>query len=207
MELAGMSLSNNDDAEMNNGSPTREEKIRKIADGEIRVLFKLGHKTCLMVNKFADPKMQFFDQFSREEGLGAIEGDEAKTAKPEMPGEYPAPTRTKAVKQDKSKIWESRQPNKEAADDDDPKPAAPKVIKKPLYKRPRTKRIPATMQTRSATATATAAAKDTKATDDLTEIVSEARVSLKIEDEVIKAVRESMANCKLKEEKKRGLAV
>ena len=113
MLFEGMSLAKDDD-EMDDGS--REEKIRKMAHTKIYDLITPAsarftwnqyktptvlHRLCKMVEKFEDPKMQFFDKFLKEEGLEGINPVEEKNKSPakpshehslpQMPNATPAP--------------------------------------------------------------------------------------------------------------------
>ncbi|KAF1914746.1 hypothetical protein BDU57DRAFT_579243 [Ampelomyces quisqualis] len=210
MVLQGMRLSNNDDKDMSNSGPTREESIPKIADKEIRDAHKKCHRIGMIVNKFDDPTMQFFDQFLREKGFTGIAEDSAVPSKPDIfrhsteapvsrtTSTKPTPRRTKVSKIDKSnqvpskddsKVWQPRPPIKDNAPD--LPVVATKVGKK--YKLPRTKRIPAFQVQMKVLATAA----ESKEADDLAEILNETRIALKLEDDFTKAVREAMAECAL----------
>ncbi|KAH5232199.1 hypothetical protein HBI62_069050 [Parastagonospora nodorum] len=114
MLLKGLSIIKEDD-EMDDG--TREEKIHNIAHSKIydlitpaSVRFEWNqykaptvlHRLCKMVEKFEDPKMQFFDKFLKDEGLEGINAAEEKTKAerkpfhehflPKMPNATPVPT-------------------------------------------------------------------------------------------------------------------
>lgn len=112
MMFEGMSIVKDDD-EMDDGS--REQKILEIAKSKIYDLImpasvrvewnqhkapKVLHRLCKSTEKFEDPKMQFFNQFSKDEGFGGINPAEDKMkpahapfdqhALPKMPTSTPA---------------------------------------------------------------------------------------------------------------------
>lgn len=53
----------------------RSANIKKIADTELQRRLRGGERMCKIVTAFEDPRMQFWDKFSKDEGCGGLEDD------------------------------------------------------------------------------------------------------------------------------------
>jgi hypothetical protein len=107
MEFGGISLSNNNELEMRDNSPTREAKIRAIADAEVTKRLAQGFRMCRVTRKFENPKLQFFHDFLVEEGYDGIgEVDKTMTSKPETV--FKRPGLNSILGKKKSSVWMPR---------------------------------------------------------------------------------------------------
>jgi hypothetical protein len=70
MLIEGIALSNEDDL-MDDERQVHEQKIRATVETETNKLVKQRHRMCTVTKKFDDPKLQFLDQFLKEDGFKA----------------------------------------------------------------------------------------------------------------------------------------
>jgi hypothetical protein len=112
MLFEGIDIASGDNDEMADGRPTREEKIRGIADKEIKNKLDWGLRVCKIRNKFQDPQLQFLDQFMREDGFGGVDVAEQDTVLPKGTGEtgrrFGLAQHAPVPKKDNPKVWEAR---------------------------------------------------------------------------------------------------
>ena len=81
MTFEGLDISSSSDMVMLDDGLTREQQIRNIADAELQKLVREGRRLCKIVQKFEDPKMQFFHEFLLDEGFEGVgdgKGDDNK---------------------------------------------------------------------------------------------------------------------------------
>ncbi|KAH7389767.1 hypothetical protein BKA66DRAFT_440049 [Pyrenochaeta sp. MPI-SDFR-AT-0127] len=82
--LEDLTLQLNDDISMKDNSPTQEEKARRFADKYVQAMVKKGYRTCKVVSKLDEPRLQFFDQFMREDGFGGVEDKPEEEESPRL---------------------------------------------------------------------------------------------------------------------------
>jgi hypothetical protein len=83
MTFESISLANNDDdIEMSDDGVFRSDKIRNITASEIQKRRQQGYRVCIVIKKFKDPKMQFFDQFLKADGFPGIGEEDPASLKP-----------------------------------------------------------------------------------------------------------------------------
>jgi hypothetical protein len=99
MLIEGISLSNEDDI-MDDEHQVRQQKIRAIAETEINKLVKQRHRMCTVTKKFDDPKLQFFDQFLKEDGFKGIDDVLEEPDAPRQPDARKLRKARKAPKRD-----------------------------------------------------------------------------------------------------------
>jgi hypothetical protein len=82
--LDSLTLQSNDDSTMDGTGPTQEDRIQHFANKYVTAMLKKGYRVCVGVPKIEEPRMQFFDQFMRQDGFGGVEdvAAERKTTKP-----------------------------------------------------------------------------------------------------------------------------
>lgn len=71
--LEDLTLRLSDDNAMASYGPTQEEKARRVAEKYVQAMVRKGYRTCKPVSKLDEPRLQFFDQFMREDGFGGVE--------------------------------------------------------------------------------------------------------------------------------------
>ena len=191
MNLEGISLSNSDDAEMDDGGPTREQKIRAIADAEIKKRLTRGFRMCKVTSKFEDPKLQFFHQFYREEGFDGIDEDGHKPVAPNKLFKRPGLSMSRTnrmLKKDVSNVWRPREPKKTAEHEDFDDDAAMIFTFEDMERD--WKDLQAHIPTQPAPMHAGNVV-------DLAEEMGHSHTGLELEDDATKAVRQALEECTL----------
>lgn len=89
--LESLTLRTSDAMAIAGNGVTQEEKVRNIAETYVREMIKKGYRSCKAVPKLEEPRLQFFDQFMREDGYGGVE-DEVGEKKVEKPYKRPGGT-------------------------------------------------------------------------------------------------------------------
>lgn len=79
MTLQGLSVSIDTTKITAHQQSSRDAEILAIANKKIAEARKRGERMCKTAEKFEDPKLQFFDNFLREEGFDGIDPYEAET--------------------------------------------------------------------------------------------------------------------------------
>lgn len=86
--LGGLSLKLDHDEAMQEGESIQESEVRKVADQYIAAMLRRGYRACKAVSKFDEPRLQFFDQFMRQDGFGGVR-DEGDREEPVTPRKRP----------------------------------------------------------------------------------------------------------------------
>lgn len=86
--LEGLSLKLNDDTAMEGVKTSPEEEVRRFADKYVAALLRKGYRACKAASKFDEPRLQFFDQFMRQDGFGGL-ADEGEKEEPLSPRKRP----------------------------------------------------------------------------------------------------------------------
>jgi hypothetical protein len=81
--LDSLTLGSNNDTAME-GTESIEERIQHFANKYVAAMLKKGYRGCKSASKIDEPRMQFFDQFMRQDGFGGVEDgpSEEKITKP-----------------------------------------------------------------------------------------------------------------------------
>lgn len=79
MTLESLNLSADKTKTTTRQEMSRDAEILCLANIEIKKRLVRGERMCKATEKFEDPKLQFFDNFLREEGFEGIDSSEAKT--------------------------------------------------------------------------------------------------------------------------------
>lgn len=118
MVFEGLDLLVTNTAMHNDNGPTREQQIQDIADAELRKLLRQGYRMCKLVDRFEDPKMQFFHEFLLDEGFEGVDSwlgeDDGRGRDMEKGGKHKYPnasTRYKVLKTETSQgvdAWKMR---------------------------------------------------------------------------------------------------
>jgi hypothetical protein len=92
----------------------QEDRIQYFANKYVAAMLKKGYRGCKAASKIDEPRMQFFDQFMRQDGFGGVDEvpSDEKTTKPRRrPG---ASTHIKLARQDtpyrRPGRWDYRDP-------------------------------------------------------------------------------------------------
>lgn len=82
--LEGLTLKLDHDDAMQGAEFSQEVEVRRVADQYITALLRRGYRACKAVSKFDEPRLQFFDQFLRQDGFGGVrdEGDKEEPVTP-----------------------------------------------------------------------------------------------------------------------------
>jgi hypothetical protein len=91
--LEGLTLKLNRNDAME-GAESQESEVRRIADQYIAALLRRGYRACKAVSKFDEPRLQFFDEFMRQDGFGGV-GDEVDKEEPVSPRKRPGMATTR----------------------------------------------------------------------------------------------------------------
>ncbi|RAR11367.1 xaa-pro dipeptidase [Stemphylium lycopersici] len=86
--LEGLSLKLNDGTAMEGVKTSAEEEVRRFADKYVAALLRKGYRACKAASKFDEPRLQFFDQFMRQDGFGGL-ADEGEKEEPLSPRKRP----------------------------------------------------------------------------------------------------------------------
>ncbi|KAG9187239.1 hypothetical protein G6011_05110 [Alternaria panax] len=71
------------------GTEPIEDRIQHFANKYVAAMLKKDYRRCKATTKIDEPRMQFFDQFMRQDGFGGVEdaaSDEKKTKPRKRPG-------------------------------------------------------------------------------------------------------------------------
>jgi hypothetical protein len=117
MLIEGIALSNEDDL-MDDERQVHEQKIRATVETEINKLVKQRHRMCAVTKKFDDPKLQFFDQFLKEDGFKGIDDVLEESVAPRQPDARKLRKARKAPKRDTETAWLLRDPVKHVEEDE-----------------------------------------------------------------------------------------
>jgi hypothetical protein len=71
--LESLTLDLSDDAAMDGTGSVEEDRIQHFANKYVAAMLKKGYRGCKAVLKIEEPRMQFFDQFMRQDGFGGVE--------------------------------------------------------------------------------------------------------------------------------------
>ncbi|KAH6872335.1 hypothetical protein BKA58DRAFT_143642 [Alternaria rosae] len=116
--LDSLTLGSSDDAAMDDTGLVQEDRIQYFADKYVAAMLKKGYRGCKAVQKIDEPRMQFFDQFMRQDGFGGVEDapSDGVTARPrKRPGAgggHRQPAKLDAVYRKKPGTWDYRDPTR-----------------------------------------------------------------------------------------------
>ena len=161
---------------------SREDRVQEIADRELRKLVGQGHRMCKVAPKFVDPRLNFWNEFYTEEGLGSLEED--TNAEMEDSYDIGKPFKTQQGGQDDVGGGEEDMEMQDwDLDDDDDLPFTVEDFEREWEELAMKFDVEVLV--------------DQGGVEDLIELMNRACVGLQVEDEAAQAVREAFDLCEL----------
>lgn len=99
--LEGLTLKLNHNEAVEGSGSSQESEVRRVAEQYIAAMLRRGYRACKAVAKFDEPRLQFFDEFMRQDGFGGVE-EECNKEEPVTPRKRPGTATARKAKQNGS---------------------------------------------------------------------------------------------------------